>query len=86
MKGELIISVEEVIELANQGKCVLHYHLGIIPAAFIQNWQARVLVNSIKNGYLFKYIKNYNKTSSTRNFKKVQRNTCTYPGTNVSII
>lgn len=43
------------MHLANQGKCVV-YRGGRIPAAFIQNFQARHFYNEIKAGVIFYYI------------------------------
>lgn len=50
-----ITTIVEVIQMANQGKCVV-YRGGRIPAAFVQNFQARHLYNEIKAGVLFYYI------------------------------
>lgn len=51
-KRNYIESGSEVLHLANTGKCILVKQGGIwsrIPAAFIQNWQHRIVMNLIHN-------------------------------------
>lgn len=53
-KGEMIKTAEEVYELAKRGKGVYcSAWKRISPAAFLVNWQANMLINFIKRGYLF---------------------------------
>ena len=62
MKGKLLKSVEAIVALALKRKSVfIDYGPGhkpdIIPAAFVQNYPARSLVNMVKAKYVFTYIK-----------------------------
>lgn len=53
-----IKTFERVFELADQKKAVVFgYYLRRMPAAFIQNWGARMLWGYIKAGRLFEYKK-----------------------------
>jgi len=55
-----IKSVERVIDLADKKRAIKHvYHSRPIAAAFYQNWPARVLVNSVRSGYLYEYPKKH---------------------------
>jgi len=57
MGYRFLSSVEEVIDLANKGKSVYVLSVGKniinkLPAAFVQNWPARLLVNRIRARHL----------------------------------
>lgn len=56
-----IKTVEQVMKLAEQKKSIFFPRMGfngkIIPAAFVQNFQARRLFTAIKGGVLFIYEK-----------------------------
>jgi len=56
-----ITKIEQIIKLANQGKSVIFNPRNgngyRIAAAFIQNYQARMLFQQIKAGYYFFYTK-----------------------------
>lgn len=54
--GEQITDIKTIVELANKGKCVI-YRGGRLPAAFIQNFQARHLQNEIDRKVIFHYKK-----------------------------
>ena len=62
MESKQIKTVEEIVKLANEGKCVIfktsgHSEGRRIPAAFVQNYQARLLVSQIRARYYFTYTK-----------------------------
>jgi len=53
-----ITTVKEIITLAKEGKSVWASHQGYrYPAAFLQNWQARLLQIWIDRGCLYYYEK-----------------------------
>ncbi len=57
MKGKKITSIEQVFKLADNNKSVWQDCIKMrIPAAVIQNWQARILYSIIQRGFLFEYI------------------------------
>ena len=61
MLGKRIETVEQVLRLANEGKAIKCVHwFRPCPAAFMQNWQARVLYNFIKLGCLYEFTKERN--------------------------
>lgn len=55
-KGKQIIKIERVVELANLGRSI-YYGITkrIIPAAFMQNYQARHLWHMVNSGQLYEY-------------------------------
>jgi len=53
-KGKMITAVEEVIQLAKARRAVV-YRGSRVPAAFIQNFQARHLFREIELGVLHEY-------------------------------
>ncbi len=57
IKGALVTSIAELIDLANQGKAVYHFNWKIKPAAFIISMQIRIIDNNIKKGYFFNIIR-----------------------------
>lgn len=59
MKGRQITNINQVLKLAKEGKCVvvMMFKPTRIPAAFLQNWQARLLQRFIENNLVFKYKK-----------------------------
>lgn len=56
MRGSKITTVEQVIELAKQGKCIVRGCGKIVPAAVAQNWQAYYLVSLLSAGTIYEYI------------------------------
>lgn len=57
-----ITTIAQILKLASQKKCVLfktkNHPTGYkIPAAFVQNYQARMLHNQLRMGYYFHYEK-----------------------------
>lgn len=54
--GKPITKVEQVCTLANKGKAIYHTRWGkTVPAAFLVNFQARMLANHIRMGWLYNY-------------------------------
>jgi len=54
IRNKLITSPETVVRLVNEGKAiVMDSHR--MPAAFIQNWPFRMIMNLIKNEKLYTY-------------------------------
>jgi len=53
-KGKLITDPLEIIKLANNKKAVV-FHGTRLPAAIVQNWQLRFLINQINGKYLYEY-------------------------------
>lgn len=54
--GPKVYSVETVIRLADEGRSVICPNMwGVLPCSFLQNMQARLVVNCIKSG-LYIYI------------------------------
>lgn len=66
MNNDYINNPTEIVILANEKKCVRVYGMGRVPAAFVQNWQLRYVVNLIIN----KQIHYYHKKEKTYLFKK----------------
>lgn len=56
MQGKLITKPQRIIDLANQRKCVT-FHGIRIPAAVVQNWQLRFILNQINGKHLREYKK-----------------------------
>mgnify|MGYP001558323130 CR=1 FL=1 len=54
--GEQITDIKTIVELASKQKCVI-YRGARVPAAFIQNFQARHLQNEIEQKVIFHYKK-----------------------------
>lgn len=53
-----ITKIERVLELADQGKSLRWGSQRTrLPAAFVQNWTARLIGNLIKSGHLWEYEK-----------------------------
>lgn len=52
----LIKNPKRIIELANNRKCVT-FHGMRIPAAVVQNWQLRFILNQIQGKHLREYKK-----------------------------
>lgn len=53
-----ITKIERVLELADQGKSLRWgSERTRLPAAFVQNWTARLIGNLIKSGHLWEYEK-----------------------------
>lgn len=53
--GFIVRTLDELIALADQGRSVTFYHCGLgrtMPAAFVQNWQGRMIHNAISRGML----------------------------------
>lgn len=59
MKGKQITNINQVLKLAQEGKCVvlLLFRPTRLPAAFVQNWQARLLQTFIERKLVFAYKK-----------------------------
>lgn len=58
IRGKRIKTIEEIMVLANKGKCIVidqRMRDWRVPAAFIQNWQARYLYRHVKAGKVYKY-------------------------------
>jgi hypothetical protein len=55
--GKTITSAEEIVKLANAKKSII-FAQGRVPAAIIQNWQLRVVINCINHGSFHVYIPN----------------------------
>lgn len=53
-KGKLITDPLEIIRLANNKKAIVFHNIRM-PAAIVQNWQLRFLVNQINGKYLYEY-------------------------------
>jgi len=58
-KGRRVKSIADLISLANDGRSVVYGPNNIrVPAAFLQNWPARVLHNTIIGYGVWVYYKN----------------------------
>ena len=58
MLGKRIETVEQVLKLAQAGRAIQCVHWSRpCSAAFMQNWQARVLGSFIKKGLLYEFKK-----------------------------
>lgn len=61
-KGARITTVAEVVDLAKKKRSIWHSQLErAIPAAFLQNMQARGVVGFIRRGWLWEYNPNQKK-------------------------
>lgn len=56
-KGEVIASVEELMEVAENRGSVYHHYWKLKPAAFLISMQCRIIYRLIANKTLFKIIK-----------------------------
>lgn len=69
-QGKQIESLDEIVPLVDEKRSVVGRFGRVFPAAVIQNWQLRVVYNSIKNG-LYIYEKQSKKPFS-KNVKEKQ--------------
>jgi len=54
IRDKLITNPKTIVRLANEGKAVV-VDFYRVPAAFIQNWQFRMIMNLIRNKKLYTY-------------------------------
>ena len=61
MLGKRIETVEQVLKMAQEGRAIKCVHwFRPCPAAFFQNFQARILHDFIKTGKLYEFTKERN--------------------------
>jgi len=69
MKGKLITDPNRILELVDLKKSIWHDGLNVrLSAAFLQNWQFRLVMTTLSRNLLYEYITKDKKKSSMKIF------------------